>query len=141
MSNLEVDVDSPSIISLRSLATFLLAFGIAATIVINTGGSFVSQLSWGFISALCVTFIYFLIMKFMYSMQGSSMSSAENLIGKTAIVTIPTTDSGKAQIRIVTETGSTEYSCIENSGKKLKQNQSVTIINIIDAGTLIVESK
>jgi len=140
ISDVEAGVDSPSVFSMKFIATFLLAFGIAGVVVSYNGGGVGAQLGWGAGIGLAVSALYFFIMKFMYSMQGSSIVDAESLIGKTAIVSIPTTSSGKGQIRISTNTGSTEYSCIEQNSKKLKQNQTVKVVSVVDAGTLLVKT-
>ena len=142
ISDTDVSVDSPSVFSIKFLATFFLAFGIADVVVFYNGdGSNVwTQILWGVVSGGIVTVLYFFAMKFMYSQQGSSMSTAQSLIGKIAIVSIPTTDLGKGQVRIPTNTGNTEYSCVELSGKKLKQNQTVEVVSVVDAGTLLVKT-
>ena len=141
ITDAEAGVDSPGIFSIRTIATFFLTFGIAGVIVLSRGGGIGSQLGWGVGLGLVVTFLYFLIMKFMYSMQGSSMSSVNDLIGKTGIVTIPTTDTGIGQVRVATVVGQTEYTCKEKNGKKLKQNDEVKITGSLGAGTLTVEKE
>ena len=141
ITDAEAGVDSPSVFSIRTIATFFLTFGIAGIIVISQGGGVWSQLAWGTGLGMVVTALYFLVMKFMYSMQGSSMSSANELIGKIGIVTIPTTDTGIGQVRVATTVGQTEYTCREKDGKKLKQNDQVVITGSLGAGTLTVEKE
>ena len=139
ITDADVDVDSPSIISIRTLATFFLAFGIAGIICINQGVGVWGQIAWGMGAGVVVTLLYFLVMKGMYAMQGSSISGAEDLIGKEGVVTIPTTESGIGQVRVLAKVGSTEYTCAEKDGKKLKKNDKVTIVSSAGAGTLVVE--
>jgi len=139
VSDAEVGSDSVSVFSIRTLATFLLAFGIAGWSVVRGGGGLTAQLLSGFGAGVVVSFLYYLVMRFMYSMQGTSMVSAQSLIGGVGTISIPTTESGKGQVRVATNTGSTEYSCVELGGKKLKQNEQVNIVGLIDAGTLMVE--
>jgi len=141
ISDAEAGVDSPSIVSIRTIATFFLAFGITGIIVISQGGGTWTQLGWGFGAGLVVTALYFLVMKFMYSMQGSSMSSVSDLIGSIGVITIPTTDTGIGQVRVATTVGQTEYTCQKKDGKKLRQNDQVVIIGSLGAGTLTVEKE
>jgi len=139
VSDAEVGNDSVSLFSIRTLATFLLAFGLAGWSTFRGGAGITVQILSGFGAGLVVSFLYYLVMKGMYAMQGGSAISAIDLIGKTGTISIPTTDSGKGQVRIATNTGSTEYNCIEKSNKKLKLNELVNIAGVIDAGTLLVE--
>lgn len=139
ISDAEASVDSVSIISMRTISTLILTFGIAGSVVFIKGGGIGSQLIWGTVISVAVTFVYYLIMKFMYSMQGSSMSSAHQLIGKIGRVTIPTTDTGIGQVAVATTVGNTEYTCREKDGKKLKQNDPVKIVSSEGAGLLTVE--
>ena len=141
ITDAEAGVDSPSIFSIRTIATFFLTFGIAGIIVLSRGGGIGSQLGWGVALGAVVTVLYFLVMKFIYSMQGSSMSSASQLIGSVGIITIPTTDTGIGQVRVATVVGQTEYTCKEKDGKKLKQNDQVVIVGSLGAGTLTVEKE
>jgi len=141
ISDAEAGVDSPGIFSLKFLSTFALVFGLAGIVVSYQGGGVAAQLIWGGVLGMAVAGLYFLIMKFMYSMQGSSLSTAASLIGKIGTITIPTTDTGKGQVRVAAITGMTEYGCIEKDSKKLKQNDQVVVTSVVDAGTLIVEKE
>jgi membrane protein implicated in regulation of membrane protease activity len=140
ISDAESDSGSTSLFSIRTLATFLLAFGIAGIVCIYNDKSVAAQLIWGFASGAFVGFLYYLVMRFMYSMQGSSMITANNLIGKDAVVTIPTTETGIGQVRVMTNSGNYEYTCREKDGKKLKQNETVKVLSSV-AGTLTVEKQ
>jgi membrane protein implicated in regulation of membrane protease activity len=140
ISDAESDSGSTSLFSIRTLATFLLAFGVAGIVCMYNDKGIAAQLIWGFISGAGVAFLYFLVMRFMYSMQGSSMISANNLIGKDAVVTIPTTETGIGQVRVMTNSGNYEYTCREKEGKKLKQNETVKVLSST-AGTLTVEKQ
>ena len=140
ISDAESPSDSISVFSIRTLATFLLGFGIAGWTVMNGGGGIGAQILAGFGAGLFISFLYFLVMKFMYSMQGSSMVSMANLVGKEGIITIPTTNTGVAQVKVSTEAGFKEYTCKEVKDRKLKHNEKVKITSgSIGLGTLEVE--
>jgi len=138
ISNAEVDADSPHVFSIRTLAVFLLTFGVAGFVAHSNGYEVAGQLIAGFISSFGVAGLVFLIMKGMYSMQGSAQVDSKKLVGQKAIVTIPTTKSGVAQVKVSTAGGIKEYICREKNGKKLKQNDSVNILESA-AGVLTVE--
>lgn len=142
ISDAESGADSPSLISIRTLATLLLGFGGAGWVVMRSGGGTGSQILWGFIVGLVITGLYFLAMKGFYAMQGDSMISAASLIGKEANVTIPTTSTGVVQVKVSTNSGMKEYTAKEKNGKKLGMNDTVKITSVpMGSGILTVEKE
>lgn len=139
ISDAEVVTDSPSVFSMRTISTFLLAFGIAGIVTVYNGGGLGAQISAGFIAGFTTAAFYFFVMKGMYSMQGSSNVDSSNMVGSIGTVTTPTTDTGICQVRVNSHVGAHEYTCREVNNKKLKQNQSVKVIQAF-GGTLTVES-
>ena len=133
ISDVESGTDSVSLFSIRTLATFILGFGVAGWSVIRLDGGVTWQILAGLVAGTIIAFLYFIVMKFLYSMQGNSMATAASLIGKEGTITIPTTTTGVAQVRINTVSGLSEFTCKEKSGKKLRKNQSVKILSV-DAG-------
>jgi len=130
------EIDSPSIFSLRTFATFLLVFGLTGIICIHNEIGIGGQLISGFISGIIIAFLYFVVMKFMYSMQGDSSVSSFDIIGKQGIVTTPSTSTGLAQIKV----GNTEYLVRETNNKPLTHNEFVKIVKA-EGGSLIVEKQ
>ena len=139
ISDAEAGADSASVFSLRTLATFLLGFGLAGWIAFRGEHGIGIQIISGFTTGLLISFLYFLVMKLMYGMQGSSIVSSRTLIGKQGIINIPTTSIGIAQLKVTTHSGFQEYSCKEKNDTKLKQNDLVNIISDLGGGTLLVE--
>jgi len=130
ISDVESGETSVSLFSLRTLATFILAFGIAGWSVLRGDGAVVWQIFAGFGAGLVVSFLYYSVMKFLYSMQGNSMTTAASLIGKAGTITIPTTSTGVAQVRVETLSGLSEFTCKEKTGKKLHKNDTVKITSV-----------
>ena len=140
ISDAESSSDSTSVISFRTLATFLLGFGLAGWSVMRGDGGIGWQITAGFAAGLVISTLYYFAMKFFYSMQGSSMATPEALMGKMGIITIPTTAKGVAQVKVKTVSGYSEFTCKESTGKKLSQNDTVKIISIENGmGNLTVE--
>lgn len=137
ISNAEVSSDSPKLFSIRSIATFLLVFGVTGLLCIYNDKSILTQIISGFVASSIVTGLYFLVMRFMYSMQGDSSIEISNLIGKQGIVTTPTTSTGILQVKMMSQSGN-EYTAREINNKPLKQNEIVKVVSI-SSGTLIVE--
>ena len=127
ISDAESPAESVTIFSLRTLATFLLGAGIAGWTSFNNGAPLGWQIFWGFFAGALIAFLYYLVMRGLYSLQGSSTPSASELIGKQGIITIPTTSTGVAQVRLATKNGNVEYTCKEVKGKKLDQNDVVKV--------------
>jgi membrane protein implicated in regulation of membrane protease activity len=130
ISNAESGETSVSLFSIRTLSTFILAFGVAGWTVLRGDGAVVWQILAGFGAGVVVSFLYYLVMKFLYSMQGNSMTTAASLIGKEGTITIPTTSTGVAQVRVNTVSGLSEFTCKEKSGKKLNKNETVKITGV-----------
>lgn len=140
ISDAEVGVDSPGYFSMKTMASFLVAFGIAAYITISKGGGIPLQILAGFGSGLMVSGLYFLVMKGMYAMQGDSSVSVETLIGKEAIVTTPTVGSGILQVRFMAGVVNEEYTAREVNNVKLIQNEKVKVLSV-SGGILTVEKQ
>ena len=140
ISDAESPSESVSVFSIRTLATFLLGFGIAGWSVMRGDGGIAAQILAGFGTGLVISFLYYLVMKFLYGMQGSSMATAASIIGKQGVITIPTTKTGIAQVKVKTVAGYSEYTCKEATGKKLTQNETVKITSVeAGMGSLTVE--
>jgi membrane protein implicated in regulation of membrane protease activity len=140
ISDAESPSESVTIFSLRTLATFLLGAGIAGWTSFNNGAPLGWQIFWGFFTGAIIAFLYYLVMRGLYSLQGSSTPTASELIGKQGIITIPTTTTGVAQVRISTKNGNVEFTCKEKDNKILKQNDTVKITSTkMGLGTLGVE--
>lgn len=134
------DSESVSVFSFRTIATFLLGAGIGGWSAFGAGAVIGWQIFWAFFAGLVIAALYFLVMKGLYSLQGSSTPSASELIGKEGVITIPTTSTGVAQVRIATKNGNVEYTCKEVNKKDLKQNDTVKITSSsMGIGTLSVE--
>jgi len=72
-------------------------------------------------------------------MQGSSIVSSIDMVGKRGIINIPTTSSGVAQMKINTNAGFHEYTVKEQESKKLNQNDLVEVISDLGGGNLLVK--
>lgn len=140
ISDAEVGVDSPSLISFRTIATFFLVFGISGFLGNHLGYSTMVQLIVSLSSGLGVGVLYGLVMKGMFAMQGDSSVSEKTLVGKTAIVTTPSVTSGICQVKFTSSALNEEYTAREINNVMLKQNQPVTVISS-SGGMLMVEKQ
>lgn len=125
--------DSPSIFSLRVLATFLLAFGMAGLICISNGIGLSGQIMSGLGAGLVMAALYFIVMKLMYKMQGDSSVSSYSVIGKVGVVTTPTTESGLLQVKV----DNIEYMAREADKGILEKNELIKVVSS-SGGSLIV---
>lgn len=140
VSSAESGTDSVSVFSIRTAATFLLGAGLAGWTSFNQGAGLGWQIFWGVIVGVIIAGLYYLVMKGLYAMQGNSTPSAAELMGKEGIITIPTTTTGVAQVRLATKNGNVEYTCKEINKKNLKQNDSVKVTSVtMGIGTLGVQ--
>lgn len=131
------DNDSPKVLSLRTLASFLLAFGVAGIICVYLGKDVWAQIIWGFIAGFLMVGLVYGIMRVFYSQQGFSTFDVTSLIGSNCSVIIGSTLSGIASARVLTPDGAKEYTCKEINNNKLERNDVVTIKAVQDS-TLMV---
>ena len=140
IADAESPTDSVSLFSIRTLATFLVGAALGGWTAFRNGSEIGGQIFWAFFIGLIIAGLYYLVFRGMYAMQGSSTPSAAELIGKEGNITIPTTSTGIAQVRVATKNGLVEYQCKEINGKKLKQNDTVRVTSTtLGIGTLGVE--
>ena len=135
------DNDSPKVLSLRTIASFLLAFGVAGIICLYLGKGIGAQMFWGFLSGFLTVALVYSIMKLFYSQQGYSTFNLTELIGANCVVTVGTTSSGIASVRVLTPDGAREYTCREISGEKLERNDVVIIKSIQDNTVFVSKVK
>jgi len=129
--------DTPKILSLRTMASFLLAFGVAGIVCVHLEKSLNVQLLSGFIAGIVTVAIVYGIMRIFYSQQGFSSFNISSLIGSNCTVITGTAASGQAMIRVQTPDGAKEYMCKEFLGAKLERNDTVTIKGIQDSIVLV----
>jgi len=131
--------DTPKIFSLRIVFTFMLTFAMGAFSMYYSGKEIWVQLLSGFGFALVAASLSWYVMKLLYGQQGNSMADTSQMIGKKGIVTIMTTNSGKAKVRIEMPAGPIELLCKEQDGKKLSVTDSIAVTGKI--GALLIVSK
>ena len=132
------EVDSPKLLSLRVIFSFLLAFSVGGGALYFGGKPLGAQLFVGFVSGIAIALGVFYFMKILYSFQGTSNVDSNDFIGKNAIVTVGTTKSGLCQVEIDSTGGDRLFMAQEIKGKKLRKNNAVKIKSRTGT-TLIVE--
>lgn len=133
------NVDEVSVFSMRTMAAAIMSFGIGGLIMLYNGYGVMGQVIVGIISGLGVGTLTYQLTKWLYSFQATSNVSLTSMIGKTGIITIGTTDTGKAQVKIDTSMGPREYLCKEVNNKKLTISDSVKIASQV--GSLLMVEK
>lgn len=141
IASAEVGSEAPSVVSLKTISTFLLAFGLGAMVAIHTDKSIVVQLLAGFSSGIVTGFLYYLVMRLMYGQQGSSMIQ-ESIIGKVGMIEIPSSSpGGLSQMKINVQGSSQEYMCKSNEDLMLKKGSLVEVLDVIGNVYLVKEKK
>lgn len=139
--DIESHTDSPGLFSIRTISAFLAGFGIAgilAKLVLNWGIG--GQLLLGFGFAFLLAILAYYIMKIMYNQQGGDVVDSSKLIGKSAVITTPTSIQGIGECRV----DNRYYTCrvkgkpdVVVSGD-LKINETVKVVESVE-GMLLVE--
>jgi membrane protein implicated in regulation of membrane protease activity len=131
------DSDGPKILSLRVIFAFLLAFGIGGGSMYLFGNGLGIQLLVGFLAGIATGAMTFFMMRFLYSFQGNSNIDSNDLIGLTGIITIPTTKTGLAQVKVDSNGADNQFMAQETAGNILKQHDTVKVIGKV-GNTLLV---
>ena len=140
--DIEQHTDSPGLFSIRTISAFLAGFGVAGILAkLVLGWGMGGQLLLGFIFAFALAAIAYLIMKLMYSQQGGDVVDATKLVGKSGVITTPTTsDQGIGECRV----DNRYYTC-RVKGKSdvlvsgvLLINETVKVVESVE-GMLLVE--
>lgn len=129
--------DGPKILSLRVIFAFLLAFGIGGGSLYLSGKGLGFQLLTGFLAGIATAAMAFYMMKFLYSFQGNSNIDSNDLVGLTGMITIPTTSTGLAQVKVDSKGADNQFMARSVDGTILKQHDAVKVTGKI-GNTLIV---
>ncbi len=130
---------SPKVFSLRVMFAFLLAFGIGGGAMYYSDHGIGGQMIVGILSGAGTGLLTWWLFKVLYKMQGASNVNSDDFVGKTASVTVGTSQAGKAKVRISSFGGPMELVCKEANDKKLKNGDSVKVSGKI--GNLLLVTK
>jgi membrane protein implicated in regulation of membrane protease activity len=137
--NVDGVTDSTSVFSLRTISAGFLSFGTGALMMNHNGYGLTLQILVGCLTGGLVVYLVYLLTKALYSFQGDSNTSLASLVGKSGIITIGTSPSGNAQLKVDTNNGPKEYTCKETTSTLLRQSDIVKITDKI--GNLLIVSK
>jgi len=130
-----------SLLTFRNLINFLLGFGWSAILLQEGIQSTALLLVVSTIIGLALVFTVMMMFKWLSSMQQSGniniYKSAVGCQGK-VYLTIPATRSGEGKVQITINNSVREYNAITDSDT-LKTGTAVKVVEVIDAGTLLVE--
>jgi hypothetical protein len=132
--------DSPKLFSLRVIFSFLMAFAIGGGALYLSGKPIGPQIIVGLIAGCGTGIGVWALMKAIYGFQGNSNIDSDNFIGKNAFVSIGTTNTGLAQVKLDTQGGDQLFMAQEANSKKLEKNEVVKITGRI-GNTLIVSKQ
>ncbi len=131
--------ESPKVFSLRVIFAFLMSFSIGGGAMYFNAHNLAGQLLVGFGAGLATAAFVWWITSILMKMQGASNVNSDNFIGKTGDISVGTSSSGKAKVRIATTSGPLEVMCKEANDKELKHGDLVMVSGKI--GTLLMVNK
>ena len=126
--------DSPQIFSVRSVAAFLLGFGMTGLVCVWLGKSVMSQLIFGGLSGVVIGGLSVGIMYLMYTQQAGTPIDSSAFIGKTGMITTYSGAQGIAEVCVDNK----HFTCKEKNGGELRIYQQVKVESA-NTGVLIVE--
>jgi hypothetical protein len=131
--------ENPKIFSLRVIFAFLMSFSIGGGAMYFNDHHLTGQLLVGFGAGIVTAAFVWWITSILMKMQGASNVNSDNFIGKTGDISVGTSSSGKAKVRIATTSGPLEVMCKEANDKKLKHGDLVKVS--VKIGTLLMVTK
>lgn len=133
--DLDTNMDSPGLFSLRTISAFLAGFGVSGLLAKWVlGWGVVGQVFLGTFTGVALAALAFGIMYAMYKQQAGTPTDSATLTGKTAVVTTATGGQNIGECRVDNK----YYTCREISNKTLSLNETVKVNSSV-GGLLVVE--
>ena len=131
------DHGGPSFLSVRGLSVFVTAFGGIGAIGVRYGLSTVAASGAGVAGGLVFAYVIYAFAKFLYGQQSSSSTSAQDVVGQAARVTVAIPAGGVGQIRCRVGEELVDKIARSRSGEAVPENTSVRIEEILGETVIV----
>lgn len=134
----DVDHDGLGLISIRSIVAFFSVGGWAGFVAdagkLPLAVSILIALTAGVLALLGITLLF----KSVYKLQGEGNLSIENAVGKTGKVYLPIPPGGNGKVTVLLQERLTELDAVSEDKNVLSTGESVIIVSVADAQTVVV---
>lgn len=133
--DLDTNMDSPGLFSLRTISAFLAGFGVSGLLAKWVlGWGIIGQLFLGLFTGVVFAALAFGLAYILYKQQAGAPTDSETLAGRTATVTVATGSQKIGECRVDNK----YYTCREMTNKSLSLNETVKVNSSV-GGLLLVE--
>ncbi len=139
--DLDLGDGSVSVLSVRTLASFLTLFGLVGWIGTSSNWGTVPTAIAAFGSGASVMFAVAFMMRFFYGLQSKGNINPRQAVGKTAKVylRVPANNEGKGKITVIIQGRSEEFSAV-TSGEELQTGRDCRLVEMTTEDTFRVEA-
>lgn len=137
----ETGGDGLALFSIRGIVAMLCIGGWCGIALLGTEMNRILAIIISVIAGIAALFGMAYLMKAVSKLQSSGNISVENALGKTAQVYIPIPPalSGCGKINITLQEKYTELPAVTNEGEQIRTGETVRVVSVNEAGTLVVE--
>jgi membrane protein implicated in regulation of membrane protease activity len=133
--DLDANLDSPGLFSLRTISAFLAGFGVSGLLAKWVlGWGIFGQLFLGLFTGVAFAALAFGLAYILYKQQAGTPTDSASLAGKVATVTVATGSQKIGECRVDNK----YYTCREMTNKSLSLNETVKVNSSV-GGLLLVE--
>jgi hypothetical protein len=127
----------PGFFSVQGIAVFVTTFGAVGAIGVYLGYSVFPSSGFGFISGIILATLVYFFASFLYGQQASSTTTAAELIGRTAQVSVGIPDNGVGQIRCLVGETMVDKIARSRNGTAIVLNSVVKIEEIAGESVIV----
>lgn len=135
------DIDGLRLLTVRSIIAFFAVGGWLGVVLVDVGVHTAFSIVGAVLGGCLAAFLIALFFKLIYKLQSNGNIDVKNAIGKNATVylTIPASGTSTGKITMELQDRYVELEAKTKQGNPIKTGSTVTIIDVIDSGTVLVE--
>lgn len=127
----------PGFFSVQGIAVFITTFGAVGAIGTYLGYGVLPSSGFGFVSGIVLSALVYLFASFLYGQQASSTTTASDLVGRTAQVSVGIPDNGVGQVRCLVGESMVDKIARSKSGNAISLNSVVKIDEIVGESVIV----
>ena len=127
----------PGFFSVQGIAVFVTTFGAVGAIGVYLGYSVFPSSGFGFISGIILATLVYFFASFLYGQQASSTTTAAELVGRTAQVSVGIPDNGVGQVRCLVGETMVDKIARSRNGNAIVLNSVVRIEEIAGESVIV----
>ena len=127
----------PGFFSVQGIAVFMTTFGAVGAIGSYLGYSVFPSSGFGFVSGIVLATLVYFFASFLYGQQASSTTTAAELVGRTAQVSVGIPDNGVGQVRCLVGETMVDKIARSRSGNAIVLNSVVKIEEIVGESVIV----